>query len=363
MKRLFSTLVLLCLATGLFAATKVYVTTNSFGIYDFTGKHFYIIPGSPSIDAKDAEYKDYANHVGSMLRCSGAIEVSDPTMAELCVLIDYCITDHSYIERIPVPIRKAVGSVTTAHVSTDKTQRTETYDSQVNTQKIKTKTHYGNNYTSGDYSAVVAHRTIYETVGYKTEEHQIDGYRRILNVYVYDNVDNDGDPDMLWKCNMMSDGSRNSLNSIVPVMTYLNIISPGKRLVEKKSWVNVDFGWGGYEAYTNVMKDYTHAYFPVQNVEANTWAYFVTKKNNTLTLTVRQTGPSKRKVTDDTYLVANGVSYPLASVNHIKTGRNVRVDKDEYLYFTMTFQGIPDDVTVFDIVCPDKFTWQNITLE
>ena len=89
MKRLLSTLALLCLATSLLsAASKVNVTTNSFGTYNFSGKHFYIIPGSTSIDPKDAEYKDYANYVASMLRCSGAREVSDPTTAELCVLID-----------------------------------------------------------------------------------------------------------------------------------------------------------------------------------------------------------------------------------------------------------------------------------
>lgn len=363
MKRFLSTLILLCLATSLMAALKVHVTTNAFGTCDFTGKHFYIIPGSPSIDPKDAEFKDYANHVASMMRSSGAIEVSDPTMAELCVLIDYCVTDHSYIEKIPIPIRKAVGSVTTAHVSTDENQRTDSYDGRVDTKSVQSKTHQGNVYTTGDYTATVAHKTIYETVGYKTEERMVDEYRRILNIYVYDNVDNDGDPDMLWKCNMMSDGSRNNLNSIVPVMTYLNIFSPGKRLVEKKSWVNIDYGWGGYEAYTKVMRNYANAYFPMKRLDDNTWAYYVTKKGDALTVYITQRGPSKRKVTNDTYLVANGETYPISSVDHIKAGKNVRIDKEEYLYYTLTFQGVPADVTTFDIVCPDQFTWSTITLQ
>ena len=363
MKRIFSTLTLLCLATCILAATKIYVTTNSFGTYDFKGKHFYVIPGSPAIDPKDAEYKDYANHVASMLRCVGAIEVSDPTTAELCVLIDYCITDHSYIERIPVPIRKAVGSVTSTRIHSDKTQGSQSYDGQVNTKSVQSKTHSGNSYTTGDYAAVVSHKQIYETVGYKTEEHKIDGYRRILNVYVYDNVDNDGDPDMVWKCNMMSDGSRNNLNSIVPVMTYLNILSPGKKITEKQSWVNVDYGWGGYEAYTTVMKNYAHAHFLMKNLEPYTWAYYVTKDHNKLTIYVSQGGPSKRVVTKDTYLVADGVNYPVTSIDHIKPGKKVRVEKEDYLYFTLTFEGVPDDVQVFDIVCPDKFTWSNIVLQ
>ena len=363
MKRFLLALLLLYIAPSVVADTKVYVTTNAFGNCDFSGMHFYVIPGSPAIDPKDAEFKDYANHVASMLRCKGAIEVDDPTTAELCVLIDYCITDHSYVEHIPVPIRKVVGSVTSTHIHSNQTQGAQSYDGKVNTKSIQSKTHSGNSYNTGDYSATVAHRQIYETVGYKTEDRQIDGYRRILNVYVYDNVDDDGDPDMLWKCNMMSDGSRNSLNSIVPVMTYLNIMSPGKRISEKKSWVNVDYGWGGYEAYTNVMKDYAQAYFPILQVENNTWVYFVKKLGDKMIVTVRQAGPGKRMVTKDIYLSADGVTCPVSSINHIKEGKNVRVKDGDYLYFTLTFQGVPDDVKVFDIVCPDKFSWNNIVLQ
>lgn len=348
MNRFLSTLAFLCLATGLLAATKINVTTNAFGTYDFKDKHFYIIPGSPAIDPKDTEFKDYANHVASMFRTVGAIEVSDPAMAEVCILIDYLITSDSYTEQIPVPIRKAVGSVTTTQLASD---------------QLQVRTYHGNHYTTGDYKAIVAHKTIYETVGYKTEERQVDGYRRILNVYAYDNVDNDGEPDMLWKCNMMSFGSRSNLNSIIPVMTYLNLFSPGKRIVEHKSWVNDEYGWALYEAYSNVMRDYAWSFFPGRKVENNAWVYFVTKKRGELTVICRQAGPGKRVVTKDTYLVMNGETYPIASVDHIKMDRTERVMKDENLYYTMTFLGVPDDVKVFDIVCPEKFTWKNIPLQ
>ena len=348
MNRFLSTLFLLCLATSLLAATKINVTTNAFGTYDFKGKHFYIIPGSPSIDPKDAEFKDYANHVASMFRTVGAIEASDPSMAEVCVLIDYLITRDSYTEQIPVPIRKAVGSVTTTQVAKD---------------QLQGNTRYGNHYTTGDYKAVLAHKTIYETVGYKTEERQVDGYRRILNIYAYDNVDDDGEPDMLWKCNMMSFGSRSNLNSIIPVMTYLNLFSPGKRITEHNSWVNDEYGWALYEAYSNTMKDYSHAFFSGKEVENNAWVYFAVKNGDRLTITCRQAGPGKRIVTKDTFLAVNGETYPISSVDHIKMDRMERVRKDENLYYTMTFLGVPDDLKVFDIVCPEKYTWSNITLK
>ena len=346
MKRFLLALLLLCITPNLFAS-KINVTTNAFGTYDFAGKHFYIIPGSPDINPKDTEFKDYANHVASMFRTVGAIEVSDPEMAEVCVLVDYLITTDSYIERIPVPIRKAVGSVTQTRMANE---------------KIQGKTYSGNNYSYGDYATVVERRQIYETVGYRTEERQVNGYRRILNVYAYDNVDNDGDPDMLWKCNMMSFGSRSSLNSIVPVMTYLNLFSPGKRITNHESWVNDEYGWSLYEAYTNVMKDYSHAHFPGVSVEDKATVYFAIKDRNKLTVTVRQAGPGKRIVTNDTYVVINGETYPISSVDHIKMDRTFRAAKDENVYFTMTFLGIPDDVESFDIVCPDKYTWRNIPL-
>lgn len=347
MKRFLLALLLLCTVPSLFAATKITVITNAYGTYNFAGKHFYIIPGSPAIDAKDAEYKDYANHVASMLRCKGAIEVSDPTIAELCVLVDYCITDHTYIEQVPVPIKKLVSTVTTARVAAD---------------KVDGKTPKGNTYTTGDYTTVVTQKQSYETVGYKTEEREVNNYRRILNIYVYDNVDNDGEPDMLWKCNMRSDGSRNNLNSIIPVMTYINLFSPGKRITESESWVNDQYGWSLYEAYSNVMKDYSHAHFPGVVVEDKVTVYFATKKGDKLTVTVRQAGPGKRIVTNDTYLVVNGETYPISSVDHIKMDRTFRAGKDENIYFTMTFTGVPDDVETFDIVCPDKYTWSNIPL-
>ena len=362
MKRILFTLALLCLASSLLAASKITVKTNAFGTYDFAGKHFYIIPASPDINPKDAEFKDYANHVASMFRYVGAIEVSDPEMAEVCVLIDYLITNESYIERIPVPIRKAVGSVTSTHISTDKQQGSQSYDSQVNTKSIKSKTHEGNSYAHGDYLATVAHRQIYETVGYKTEEREVNGYRRILNVYAYDNVDNDGDPDMLWKCNMMSFGSRSNLNSIIPAMTYINLFSPGKRITNHESWVNDEYGWALYEAYSNVMKDYSHAHFPGKFVGDNATVYFAAKNRDALTVTVRQAGPGKRIVTENTYVEINGEQYPISSVNHIKMNRTVRVSKDDNVYFTMTFLGVPDDFDSFDIVCPDKYTWRNIPL-
>ena len=349
MKRFLLALLLLSIAPNLFAS-KITVTTNAFGTYDFAGKHFYIIPGTPDLNPKDAEFKDYANHVASMFRSVGAIEVSDPEMAEVCVLIDYLITTDSYTERIPVPIRKVVGSVISSNVSTDKGQISEK------------GTHYGNTYSYGDYNTTVSYRQIYDTVGYKTEERQVNGYRRILNIYAYDNVDNDGEPDMLWKCNMMSFGSRNNLNSIVPAMTYINLFSPGKRITNHESWVNDEYGWALYEAYSNVMKDYSHAHFPDIYVGDNATVYFAKKKGNAITLTVRQAGPGKRIVTKDTYMVINGETYPIESVNHIKMDRTVRVSKDDNVYFTMTFLGVPDDIETFDIVCPDKYTWRNIPL-
>ena len=50
------TAALVMMTTSLFA--RIEMTISSFGNYDFSGKHFYIIPADQNISPKDLEFKD-----------------------------------------------------------------------------------------------------------------------------------------------------------------------------------------------------------------------------------------------------------------------------------------------------------------
>ena len=326
------TAALVLMTTSLFA--RINMTISSFGNYDFAGKHFYIIPADPNISPKDLEFKEYSQYVAALLRSSGAFEATDPATAEVCVLIDYLITDFNYVETVPVPIRDVVGKILTVDQSPDRSH------------------------------TAVRSKDVYETVGYTSESKQVHKFRRVLNIYCYDNLDYEGDPDMLWKCNMVSDGSKNNLQIIIPALVYPVIGKAGQR-VSIDSWLNEDVDWGGYIAFLYTMKDYLHASFPFYpvSVEPEARINYVIRNNGTLQVIVREVGPGKRVIAKDTYLSANGVDYPLTGADHIKVGGTNRFKEGETIFYVLKFQGVPADITSFDIVSPNKFTWSDIPLD
>lgn len=81
-----------------------YVTrVDHFGDYDVKGKTFYFESGDESVSSNDVEFKEYAGYYAENLRIKGAKETTDKENADICILMNYCITDESYQETIPVP--------------------------------------------------------------------------------------------------------------------------------------------------------------------------------------------------------------------------------------------------------------------
>ena len=330
MKKLALILFTLLATTTLSA--RIVINVNTYSTYDFNGKHFYVIPATSDISPKDAEFKEYANYVKAILRTAGAVEAEDPATAEVCILFDYLITDESYVETVPVPIRDVVGKVLTINHSQD------------------------------HQHASASVENVYGTVGYTDKDVQVNRFRRIVNIYAYDNLDYEGDPDMLWKCNVVSEGSRNDLHYVLPGMLYCLIDQVGGR-GNKEYTLNDEAEWGGYKAFQAAMKYYEGASFPFQAVEENTRINYIVLHNNTLTVTVRQRGPGKRVIAKNSFLRCDGVEYPIAAVEHAKLGGTNRFSKEEIAFYQLVFQNVPSDIKVFDIVSPGKFEWNGITIQ
>ena len=175
------------------------VSVNSYGNYDLKGKTYYIESGDETISSNDLEFKEYASYLKEDLKIQGAQEIADKKHADMCILLNYCITDKSYQESIPVP---EYGRTT---VSSTKTE---------------------GNTTTYQYN--------YGTTGYHYVQKNVSNFLRIVNIYAYDNKTLDSEPIMVWKTNLASEGSKSDLRKIVPHLLYVGMGRLGKSTNEEE---------------------------------------------------------------------------------------------------------------------------------
>lgn len=157
------------------------VNISSFGDYDLCNKTYYIESGDENISSNDMEFREYAEYLKKDLKVHGAKETTDKDNADLCILMNYCITDESYQETVPVPEygRTSISSTTTK-----------------------------GNTTTYSYN--------YGVTGYHYRQNNVSKFVRVVNIYAYDNKTLDSEPVMLWKTNLKSEGSSNDLRKTIP---------------------------------------------------------------------------------------------------------------------------------------------------
>jgi len=165
-----------------------FVSVNSYGNYDLKGKTYYIESGDENISSNDLEFKEYAGYLEENLKTQGAQKTTDKENADLCILMNYCITDQSYQETIPIPEygRTSIASTTTK-----------------------------GNVTTYQYN--------YGTTGYHYVNRDVSKFLRVVNIYGYDNKTLDSEPIMLWKTNLKSEGFRSDLRTVIPYIFYAGI--------------------------------------------------------------------------------------------------------------------------------------------
>jgi hypothetical protein len=100
--------------------TRITTSVNSFGNYSVSGKTFYIESGDKNVSSNDVEFREYANYVATSLKCQGATETYDKRNADMCVLVNYGISDESYTETVPIPIwgQTGIASINTTSTTT-----------------------------------------------------------------------------------------------------------------------------------------------------------------------------------------------------------------------------------------------------
>lgn len=189
------------------------ISINSYGNYNVDGKTFYIESGDENIASTDLEFREYADYVAISLDLQGAQQTSNKRDADLCILINYNISDESYIETVPIPMwgQTGVSSVTTTTQSSR-----ENYGS-VYREGNNTHRASGGNKTTSTTTEV---NPTYGITGFTNIDKKITQYCRSLNIYAFDNKEIEADPLMLWKTNLLSYGESNDLRRILPYMAY-----------------------------------------------------------------------------------------------------------------------------------------------
>ena len=349
---------------------------NAFGNYNLKGKTFYVESGDPQIDSNDLEFQYYRDIITQMLIRQKAIPTKDYNNADMCVLLDYHLTDESYqaIESRPVWGETGVRSITTTSSTTGKaTGRANTYlyGNSINTNanaygKSTTKTTQEYTYNHG-------------IVGYSQETVNVSNYNRVINLYAYDNQQREGNPIMLWKVNAESSGGSNDLSMVFPHMVEAFIYFVGKKSNGKETYSvtgndpDVLAMKGGVYLQSNVIVNPTN--FDHCSIESVLLRCVLLDANSTiLSFMSRKIDIKALKFIENTYIIFKGQRYPVSCVATTKDqnqmmGKRIPLSEDTK-QIVLSFPVRMNKGDTFDFVAykdtketKELFSLKNIILE
>lgn len=318
--------------------TPEYTTSvSSFGSYNVLGKTFFIESGDKSVSSTDVEFREYANYITNSLKLQGAKETTDKKNADMCILVNYGISDESYTETVPFPIwgQTGISSISTT-----------------------------SNITGTNTTTRV--NPTYGITGYTSVDRRVSQYCSVLNIYSYDNELNN-EPIMLWKTNLLSCGSSSDFSKILPYMAYT-------------AWGKMGNSTDGTESYTTLEDDYFfHCWklgilnqsnittFPSANqtnAPSNFQIAIVEKASSETILIIRKSGcPSYYSINPNTYIEYNDQKYFIKSVDNYTLGQKIKKECG-LRYLCLHFPSIPDNAKYINIIenVENGFEWYGVSI-
>ena len=299
---------------------RIVTSYNSFGSYNFAGKSFYIESAISSLLSNDPEFRQYAKYVKEVMQLYGATPTEDKLKADVCMLMDYAISDESYIANVPIPIWGPTGieSIQT--------------NSRITGSAYGNAYAYGNSISGSVYGNLNRNTTTtvnhtYGITGVYTTQRKVEQYRRVMNLYAYDNKNRTGDVKMLWKANMQSDGYKNDLSHVFPFMTYALLGTVGSSS-------------GGWKTETTYEDDYMFlvwkkGYLTQHNItpfpycdsgrkSENMIIAFVELLSDEVIVVLRKDGYKKHYgISSQLVLEYNGKSVPVSHIDNYKLGSQI----------------------------------------
>ena len=278
---------------------------QSFGNYDMEGKTFYVISADPKVSNKDLEFQDYKDYITQCLMLKNAIPCENSDSADVCILFDYGLVDKSYVANVAIPIWGITGA----------------------TFITTTSRYIGGNGILQTSNTIGTLNTGITGIFNKTET--VEEYRRVINLYAYDNKDRTSDPVMLWKTNVSSQGTSRDLQEVIPYIAYSAIPHMGKQtngiktltispckievsLIREKYYLEKGISLVSTVKETNGLPLEVHS---ISQDEWSTSINIISKKM----IGVFSFPTFKRQ----TYLVCNGQKYPIIGLYNPCDGENL----------------------------------------
>ncbi|MDP3453590.1 MAG: hypothetical protein Q8R90_11625 [Bacteroidales bacterium] len=345
-----------CLKTYYYSESIVYsqrkrydVSLNSYGNYNLQGKTFYLESGDNKVSSYDVEFKEYADYVVKALKLEGAIETNNKENADMCILVTYGISDESYRETVPIPIwgQTGISSINTTTNTTGSSQGTITRVGN---------TIYGAAQGNSTTNTTTTVNPTYGITGYTSVDRKVTQFRRVLNIYAYDNIQTDKTI-MLWKTNIISDGHSSDLRILIPVMAFCGSDYMGNSSGETKNY----YLFEDQDDFLSWKKDMpqdpnvvSYPKFNSSNVNPND--FIITKINKTKDETIIDfiafnTGYVlfKFKISPNTYIEFEKQQYKVISAGNIVLGENKDVPKNGSWEFRLHFPAIPSNADYINI--------------
>lgn len=317
---------------------------NSFGNYNVEGKTFYIEPSSKTTNSSDPEFRQYAAYVSESLILRNAIPTENKSDADLCILMDYAIADESYIANIPIPIwgQTGISSITT---------NSSTSGYAIGSAYRNGDYIYGSAYGRANTKTTTNVNHSYGITGIYNARSKVNLFRRVLNIYAYDNKRRDSQI-MLWKVNLHSDGYRNDLSYIIPFMAYSFMAALG----------NSSGGWRPFTTFENdrLFNLWKIGGWSQSNITPlpkgdkectnNVYVAYVERLRNETIIVLKKTGTiGCYSFSPEIYLEYGNQSTRISHIDNYKFGSKIK-DEHGTRYFSLHFPIVIDSHAVINIV-------------
>ena len=339
---------------------RITTSVSSFGNYNMVGKTFYIESGDKNVSSNDVEFREYANYVATSLKLRGAIETQDKRSADMCILVNYAISNESYTETVPIPMWGQTGI---SSINTTSTTTGSAYGSAYGSASRVGNSFYGQSsasvYDNSTTNTTTRVNPSYGITGYTSVDRRVALYCRVLNIYGYDNKQTSS-PTMLWKTNLSSCGNSSNFRNVLPYMAYAAWGNMGKSSSENNEYTTFleDYYFRCWQQ--GVLSNTNLTGFPKftsTNADNSMQIAIVERLSNETIIVFRKSGcHGWYSISPETYIEYNGQKYKVKSADGYELGKKIR-NKCGTRYLRLHFQAIPSTAKIINISEGVKNGW------
>ena len=255
--------------------------------------------------------------------------------------MNYGITDQSYNEVVPVPIwgQTGISSITT---------NSQTTGSAYGSASVYGSSAYG--YASGNRNTTTTTRVnpTYGITGVANVNRHVSSYNRVINIYAYDNKS--ASHDMVWKTNLVSDGTSSDFRAVAPYMFYSAWGRFGKNYNDKSTVRERDYMFQCWKQ--GVLSNRNITTYPTPsstNCEDRCDISLVERLSNETIVVLRfYKNAQDYSISPYTCIEANGNQYQIISADHYELG--TRFQTSGIAYLRLHFPAIPSYTSTINIV-------------